>query len=76
MFDRLKYEADQSLRAVHVWSADLDLDDARIAALGTTLDPAETARARRFHFERDRRRFTAARGILRTLLGRYLDVPP
>ena len=76
MFDGLKHEAGESLRAVHVWSADLDLDDARIAALGATLDPAESARAQRFHFERDRRRFTAARGILRTLLGRYLEVPP
>ncbi len=33
-------------------------------------------RADRFHFEKDRRHFTVARGGLRKLLGRYLDVPP
>lgn len=36
----------------------------------------ERARAGRFHFERDRRRFIAARGQLRTILGRYVGVDP
>lgn len=76
MFDRLKYEADPTRREVHVWSVELDVDEAQITSLAALLDPAETARARRFHFERDRRRFTVARGILRRLLGRYLDVRP
>ncbi|MBE7213070.1 MAG: 4'-phosphopantetheinyl transferase superfamily protein [Gluconacetobacter diazotrophicus] len=76
MGDGLKRETDEPPPVVRVWSADLDLDDARIAALAGLLDQAESARARRFHFERDRRRFTAARGILRTLLGRCLDVRP
>ncbi len=76
MFERLKYEADPTRRGVHVWSAALDLDDVQITALAALLDAEESARARRFHFERDRRRFTAARGILRTLLGRYLGVSP
>ena len=75
MHTRLKYEADENRRVVHVWSADLDLDDARIGPFAALLDAQENARARRFHFERDRRRFTAARGILRTLLGNYLDRP-
>ena len=75
MFDGLKYEADPARRIVHVWSAALDLDDDRAGTLAALLDAGEAARAGRFHFERDRRRFAAARGILRTLLGRYLDVP-
>lgn len=76
MFERLKYEADPNLRQVHVWSAELDRSDDRIASFATLLDPSETARAQRFHFERDRRRFTVARGILRVLLGHYLNVQP
>jgi 4'-phosphopantetheinyl transferase len=62
--------------AVHVWRADLACGDAELARLEAFLDEAELARARRFHFERDRRNFTAARGILRELLGRYLGCPP
>ena len=76
MFDRLKFEPDPDRRVVHVWSAGLDLETAQVAPLAALLDGEETSRAGRFHFERDRRRFTVARGILRTLLGHYLGVPP
>lgn len=62
--------------AVHVWLADLTADDASVAACLASLDPAELVRARRFHFERDRRRFTLARGTLRRLLGHYLGLAP
>jgi 4'-phosphopantetheinyl transferase len=61
---------------VHVWRADLACGDSQLARLESFLDEPELTRARRFHFERDRRNFTAARGILRELLGRYLDCPP
>ncbi len=54
---------------VHVWTANLD-DPAPPTEL---LDADESARARRFYFEHDRRHFAAARAILRVLLGRYLD---
>ena len=76
MFDRLKYEADPNFREVHVWSARLDVDAAQVAPFAGLLEASERARAGRFHFERDRRRFTVARGILRVLLGSYLDVRP
>ena len=60
---------------VHVWRTALDLDPARVAALAESLSPDERDRAARFHFERDRVRFIVARGVLRALLGRYLDLP-
>ena len=66
-----------TLQGVHLWNASLDecrADD--YLALELLLDEAEISRARRFYFERDRRRFTVARGLLRVFLGRYLNVPP
>jgi 4'-phosphopantetheinyl transferase len=62
--------------AVHVWRASLDLSPPRLADLAVVLDDEERARAARFHFEPDRRRFVAAHGLLRRTLARYLDVDP
>ncbi len=62
--------------AVHVWRASLESDADMVAGWTALLDAAELARARRFYFERDRCRFTVARGLLRQLAGGYLDVPP
>ena len=59
---------------VHVWATSLD-DLSETASRGL-LSADERERADRFHFERDRRRFVTARGLLRVLLGRYLDVDP
>lgn len=58
---------------VHVWRAHLQGVPAEFAE---SLSPAEWVRAGRFHFERDRERFVAARALLRTILGRYLELPP
>jgi 4'-phosphopantetheinyl transferase len=56
---------------MHVWRGSLEVDDASCDACLALLDPGELLRARRFHFERDRRRFTVARGLLRKLVARY-----
>lgn len=61
---------------VHIWSARLDLGPAAVERFGRLLNPEESARASRFHFDRDRNAFTVARGLLRTLLGRYLRERP
>jgi 4'-phosphopantetheinyl transferase len=60
---------------VDVWKVPLAPPAAEVDALARTLDADERQRAARFHFERDRRSFTVARGALRTLLGRYAGVP-
>lgn len=60
---------------VHVWRVDLTRAG-EVVRLGRTLSTEERARAGRFRFERDRDRFVAARGLLRVLLGRYLEREP
>ncbi len=60
---------------VHIWRAWIarrnDLDD-----LAASLAEDERRRAVRFHFDADRQRFIAARGVLRRLIGHYLQMPP
>ena len=59
---------------VHVWRASLGMDASTLEALRTTLSPDEHQRADRFHFQRDRSEYIAARGALREIVGRYLEV--
>lgn len=61
---------------VHVWCASLDELKTCLQPLARTLSDDERERARRFCFTRDRERFVAARGVLRTILGRYLGMAP
>jgi 4'-phosphopantetheinyl transferase len=61
---------------VHVWRATLDQPERCVRKLASTLCDDERARAARYRFVRDRRRFVVARGILRTILGWYLGVQP
>jgi 4'-phosphopantetheinyl transferase len=67
-----------SLKAgeVHVWRASLEQPAERRAEFLQILNDEERARARRFHFDKHRNHFIVARGLLRMLLGRYLDAKP
>lgn len=61
---------------VHVWCAQLNLSAEEAEPLNVFLSDDERDRAGRFVFLRDRVRYVTARGILRRLLGRYLDFDP
>lgn len=59
-----------------MWALDVELDAPRLEPLERLLSGDEIARAGRFHFEQDRARFVAGRGLLRTILGRYAALAP
>jgi 4'-phosphopantetheinyl transferase len=59
---------------VLVWHACLDVSDDVLEILDATLSVDERGRSARYVFDRDRRRFIAARGILRRILGARLGV--
>ena len=61
---------------VHVWRATLDQTPSQIQSFRHNLAADELARAERFHFEKDREHFIVARGVLRAILGRYLNRAP
>jgi 4'-phosphopantetheinyl transferase len=62
--------------AVHVWRASLDRSPSQLARFLNTLATDERSKAGRFYFRHDRDHFIAARGILRAILGRYLNKAP
>lgn len=65
------------ISGVRIWRAHLEaLPAPDVEELHSLLDPDERARAGRFHFEKDRRHYIAARGLLRRLLGETLDESP
>ncbi|MEZ5039491.1 MAG: 4'-phosphopantetheinyl transferase superfamily protein [Saprospiraceae bacterium] len=59
-----------------VWQADLLADEPLQYSLWECLSPDEKARANRFRFAKDKDSFVLTRGILRHLLGRYLQQDP
>jgi 4'-phosphopantetheinyl transferase len=61
---------------IHLWTVELDLEESTLRNLRETLSADEIERADRFLREADRRRFTAARGILRRLAADYLSASP
>ncbi len=61
---------------LHLWLAELPRQNiALVHQLRQILSLDEQARADRFYFEKDRLRFTLARGGLRLILSRYLSQP-
>jgi len=69
-------ELDLSGDTVHVWAANLDLAGKSVDQLTNFLSKDERERAEKFHFTLDRKRFIARRGLLRALIGRYLNLEP
>jgi 4'-phosphopantetheinyl transferase len=61
---------------VHVWYASLARSAAELTELAATLTDDERERAAKCKEGPIRNEFIAARGLLRTLLGRYLGRPP
>ena len=61
---------------VHVWRASLDCSESVLHRFKAALAADEKARAQRFVFQPDRNSYMAARGVLRELLGRYLNRGP
>ena len=61
---------------VHLWRASLARTPDSLHRLHATLAPDESAKAARYHFQKDRDHYVAARGLLRRLLGLYLARPP
>ena len=59
---------------VHLWLLQLNQPSPMMEVLAASLNIGELARASRFRTTRDQRRFVVARGLLRRLLGSYLDV--
>lgn len=61
---------------VHIWQVSLEQLPPTVARLKELLAPDECERADRFHFERDREHYITGRGVLRSILGKYLGISP
>ena len=61
---------------IHLWRASLEQPVAATERLRSLLADDELARAAKFRFARDRDRYIVGRGLLRSLLGSYLQRPP
>ena len=61
---------------VQIWQIGLNLAAGQVQLCREVLSQDENERADRFHFDRDRNRFIAARASLRTILARYLNLAP
>lgn len=70
-----KHRADQP-PVIDIWHVPLERTEQELAACERLLAAAERTRAGQFSFALHRRRFVAARASLRSILARYLLVPP
>lgn len=69
-------ELELNPKDVHVWQVSPDQPVSLVEELMQTLSPDERTRAEGFRFEQDRRWFILRRGLLRAILGCYLDINP
>ena len=60
---------------IHIWRASLKCAPEFLRRMNAILSSDERQRSAQFHFAPDREAFVAARGILRELLGAYLNRP-
>ncbi len=60
----------------HIWRADLELNESSQGSFLKLLSSDEKNRAQKFRFTKDSRNFIAARGILRSLISKYLEINP
>lgn len=63
-------------KGVHVWKNFLDADEETIQRFFTMLSEQEKQRALRFHAARHCRQYIAAHGLLRVILGGYVEADP
>jgi 4'-phosphopantetheinyl transferase len=61
---------------VHVWRASLEVTNHEYSTMRGVLSAEEREHALRFAFEKDRRRWVVAHGVLRMLLSSYLLIDP
>jgi len=59
---------------VHVWRVWLDQEPSTVQAFLEILSPDELVRARKYYFHRDFEHFVVARGVLRDIISRYVNV--
>lgn len=76
MWDNAPHKLSLTAKDIHIWRANLNLPNLELDKLKTSLSNDEIVRAERFYFEKHRQSFIASRGILRNILGRYLEVEP
>lgn len=62
------------LGEVHVWLANLELEEGLIRKLGSLLNPEEQQRAAQFEVAPAKKQFVASRAFLRIVLGKYLGI--
>jgi 4'-phosphopantetheinyl transferase len=63
-------------RAIHLWCVRLTGSLRALETSYETLSPSEKQRAEAFRYQRHRTAFVLSHGVLRTLLGRYLNMEP
>lgn len=61
---------------IHLWRVDLTSSTIENSPKKDLLSDDEVARAKKFHFRRDREAFVRAREALRCILARYVPYPP